>query len=59
MLSALEELAALQEAALVAVNNVNVGGLLLEDCLWTMLACVRMVALQGVCHRAALALAMT
>ena len=56
MLSALEELAALREAALVAINDVNVGGVLLEDRLWAMLAWVRMVALSGVRHGAALAL---
>ena len=34
VLSALEEeLAALQEAALIMVNDVNTGGVLLEDCL--------------------------
>ena len=58
MLSALEEeLAALQEAALIAVNDVNDGGLLLEDRLWVMLAHVRTVALHGLRHAAALALA--
>ena len=35
----------------------NPGGLLLEDYLWAMPAHVRMVALHGVCHGAALALA--
>ena len=59
MLSALEEeLAALQEVALVAVNDMNVGGVLLEDHLWAMPAWVRTVALSGVCHGAALARAM-
>ena len=58
MLSALEELAALQEATLVAVNDVNIGGVLLEDRLWAMPAQVRTVALRGVRHGAALALAM-
>ena len=58
MLLALEEeLAALQEAALIAVNDVNDGGLLLEDRLWVMPARVRMVALQGVCHGTGTALA--
>ena len=57
MLSALEELAALREAALVAINDVNVGGVLLEDRLWAMLAQVRTVALSRVRHGAALALA--
>ena len=58
MLSALEEeLAALQEAALIAVNDVNARGVLLEDRLWAMPASVRMVALHGVRHGAALALA--
>ena len=58
MLSALEEeLAALREATLVAVNDVNTGGVLLEDRLLAMLAQVRVVALSGVCHGAALALA--
>ena len=59
MFSALEEeLATLQEAAPVAVNDVNTGGVLLEDHLWAMLARIRMVALSGVCHGAALGLAM-
>ena len=53
-----EELAALREAALVTVNDVNVGGVLLEDRLWAMPARVRTVALSGVRHGAALALAM-
>ena len=58
MLLALEEeLAALREAALIAVNDVNIGGVLLEDHLWAMPAQVRMVALSGVRHGAALALA--
>ena len=58
MLSALEEeLAALREAALIAVNDVNLGGLLLEDRLWAMPTCVRMVALHGVHHGAGAALA--
>ena len=35
----------------------NTGGVLLEDCLWAMPAWVRMVALRGVHHGAALALA--
>ena len=49
MLSALEEeLAALREAALVAINDVNAGGLLSKDCLRAMLAHVRMAALRGV-----------
>ena len=57
MLSALEEeLAALREAALFAVNNVNAGGVLFEDHLWAMPARVRMVGLSGVRHGAALAL---
>ena len=51
-------MAALQEVALVAVNDMNVGGVLLEDHLWAMPAWVRMVALSGVCHGAALALVM-
>ena len=59
MLSALEELAALQEASLVAVNDVNTGGLLLEDRLWAMPARVRTVALRVVHHGAAFALATT
>ena len=59
MLLALEEeLAALREAALIAVNDVNIGGVLLEDHLWAMLARIRMVALSGVHHGAVLALAM-
>ena len=36
----------------------NVRGVLLEDCLWAMLARVRMVALSGVDHGATLGLAM-
>ena len=60
MLSALEEeLAALQEASLVAVNNMNAGGVLFEDHLWAMPAQVRKVALSRVRHGAALALATT
>ena len=59
MLSDLEEeLSALQVAALIAINDMNPGGLLLEDYLWAMPAHVRMVALHGVCHGAANALAM-
>ena len=54
-----EELATLQEVALTAVNDVNVGGVLLEDHLWTMLAQVRMVAIRRVRHGVALALATT
>ena len=57
MLSALEELAALQELALVTVKDMNTEGVLLEDCLWAMPAQVRMVALSGVRHGATLALA--
>ena len=57
MLSALEkELAALREAALIAVNDVNAEGVLLEDRLWAMPARVRTVALSGVRHGEALAL---
>ena len=48
---------ALREAALVAVNDVNVGGVLLEDHLRAMPTQVRMVALHGVHHGATLALA--
>ena len=48
---------ALREAALVAVNDVNVGGVLLGDRLRAMLARVRTVALSGVRHGADLALA--
>ena len=48
---------ALREAALVTVNDVNAGGVLIEDHLWAMLARIRMVALSGVDHGAALALA--
>ena len=60
MLSSLEEeLAALRQAALVTVNDVNAEGVLLEDHLRAMLAWVRTVALSGVRHGAALALAMT
>ena len=57
MLSALEELVALREAALIAINDVNAGGVLLEDHLWAILARVRIVALHGVRYGAALALA--
>ena len=57
MLSALEELAAFREVALIAVNDVNAEGVLLEDRLWAMPALVRMVALHRVHHGAALALA--
>ena len=35
-------------AALIAINDVNAGGVLLEDRLQAMLAWVRMVALCGV-----------
>jgi len=52
-----EELAALREVALVAVNNVNARGVLLEDHLRAMPARVSIVALSGVRHGAALALA--
>jgi hypothetical protein len=52
-----EELVALREAALVAVNYVNARGVLLDDRLWAMPSWVRTVALSGVCHGAALALA--
>jgi len=39
VLSVLEEqLAALRESALVAINDVNTGGVLLEDHMWAMLA---------------------
>ena len=59
MLSTLEEeLAALREAALVVVNDMNAGGVLLEDHLRAMPARVRMVALHWVHHGATLALAM-
>ena len=59
VLSALEEeLAALRESTLVAVNDVTAGGVLLEDHLRAMPARVRMLALSEVCHEAALALAM-
>ena len=44
-------------ASLVVVNDVNAGGVLLEDHLWAMPSWVRMVALSGVLHGAALALA--
>ena len=50
-------MAALREAALVAVNDMNEGGVLLEDHLWAMLAQFRTVALSGVRHGADLALA--
>ena len=54
MLSTLEEdLAALQEASIITVNDMNVGGVLLEDRLRAMPARVRMVALSGVRHNAA------
>ena len=52
-----EELAALREVALIAVNDMNTGGVLCEDRLWAMPAWVRTVALSGVRHGAALALA--
>ena len=58
MLSTLEELAALRDAALVTVNDMNTGGVLLEDRLWARPTRVRMVALCGVCHGATLALSM-
>ena len=59
MLSALEEeLATLREAALIAVNDMNVGGVLLEDRLRAMPGRVRTVKFYGVRHGAALALAM-
>jgi hypothetical protein len=32
------------------VNDMNAGGVLLEDHLWAMPAHVRMVTLSGVCH---------
>ena len=51
-------MAALREVALIAVNDMNAGGVLHEDHLWAMLAWVRMVALSGVRHGVALALAM-
>ena len=57
MLSALEELAALREAALITINDVNMGGVLLEDRLWAMPTRIRTVALHGVRHGATLALA--
>ena len=60
MLSALEEeLTPLREAALIAINDVNVGGALLKDHLWAMPAQVRMVTLSRVHHGAALAQATT
>ena len=43
--------------ALVVVNDVNLGGLLLEDRLWAMPAHVRTVALCGVRHGASTTLA--
>ena len=58
MLSTLEEeLATLRDAALVTVNDMNTGGVLLEDRLWAMPAWVRIVALHGVSHGAAIAMA--
>ena len=48
---------ALWETALIAINDVNAGGVLLEDHLWAMPGQVRMVALHKVRHGAALALA--
>ena len=58
MLSALEEeLAALREAALIVVNDINAGGALLKDHLRATPARVRMVAFHGVRHGATLALA--
>ena len=51
-------MAALREATIVAINDENVGGVLLEDRLWAMPAHVRTVALHRVRHGAALALAM-
>ena len=60
MLSALEgELNALRESTLVAVNDVNAGGVLLEDRLQAVPARVRMVAIRRVRHGVALALATT
>ena len=59
MLLALEEeLAFLREAALVIINDMNAGGLLLEDHLQAMPGRIRMVALREVRHGAALALVM-
>ena len=58
LLALKEELATLREVTLIAVNDVNAGGVLLEDRLRAMLARVRMVALSRRCHGAALALAM-
>jgi len=52
-----EELGALREVALIAVNDVNAGGVLLDDRLQAMPAQVMMVALREVCHGATLALA--
>ena len=49
---------ALWETALIAINDVNAGGVLLEDHLWAMPTQIRMVALRGVRHGATLALAM-
>ena len=43
-------MATLREAALVAVNDVNTRGVLLEDRLWAMPARVRTVALSRVRH---------
>ena len=51
-------MAALREVALVTVNDMNAGGVLLEDRLWAMPTQVRTVALSRVHHGAALALAM-
>ena len=58
MLALKEELATLREVTLIAVNDVNAGGVLLEDHLWDMPAWGRTVALSGVHHGATLALAM-
>ena len=49
---------ALREVALIAVNDVNAGGILLEYHLRAMPAWVRTIALSRVSHGAALALAM-
>ena len=46
------------KVALITVNDVNAGGVLLENHLRAMPAWVRMMALRGVRHGAALALAM-
>ena len=51
-------MATLREVTLIAVNDVNAGGVLLEDHLWDMPAWGRTVALSGVHHGATLALAM-